>query len=149
MQTPPPYIHLASIWHHSHDRCSQAFPVFHHSSTSVYNTGEQNGEGLGKRLHKNICYHVMVTSLKLFRHWLSLSRSHFETIDRLYDLSYKFCIQSVVTVGPPLVIIIMFRNPRGAECSEHEKPRQLSIDSITKVTYWPHFLLNACEETQC
>ena len=46
----------------------------------------------------------MVTSLKLFRHWVSFSRSHFETIDRLYDLSYKFCIQSVVAVGPPLVI---------------------------------------------
>ena len=25
---PPPHIHLASTWCHSHDRCSQAFPVF-------------------------------------------------------------------------------------------------------------------------
>ena len=24
----PPYVHLASTWHHSHDRCFQAFPVF-------------------------------------------------------------------------------------------------------------------------
>ena len=32
------------------------------------------------------------------------------------------------------------------ECSKREKPCRLSIDSITKVTYWPRFLLNACEE---
>jgi len=25
----PPYVHLASTWRHSCDRCSQAFPVFH------------------------------------------------------------------------------------------------------------------------
>ena len=34
----PPYIHLASTRRHSRDRCFQAFPVFHHSSTSVYYT---------------------------------------------------------------------------------------------------------------
>ena len=34
----PPYVHLASTRRHSHDRCSQAFPVFLRSSTSVYYT---------------------------------------------------------------------------------------------------------------
>ena len=34
----PPYVHLASTRHHSRDRCSQAFPVFRHSTASVYYT---------------------------------------------------------------------------------------------------------------
>ena len=33
-----PYIHLAATRHHSCDRCSQAFPIFCHSFTSVYYT---------------------------------------------------------------------------------------------------------------
>ena len=32
----PPYVHLASARRHSRDRCSQASPVFHRSSASVY-----------------------------------------------------------------------------------------------------------------
>ena len=32
----PPYVHLASTRRHSLDRCSQAFPIFRYSSTSVY-----------------------------------------------------------------------------------------------------------------
>ena len=51
-----PYVHLASTYRHSHDECSQAFPVFWSSSTSLYyceykrkvKTGE--GGGLGTRL---------------------------------------------------------------------------------------------------
>ena len=31
-----PCIHLVSTRYHSRDRCSQAFPVFHHSSASMY-----------------------------------------------------------------------------------------------------------------
>ena len=31
----PPYVRLASIRRHSHDRCSQAFPIFHRSSASM------------------------------------------------------------------------------------------------------------------
>ena len=34
----PPYVYLVSTRHHLHDKCSQAFPVFRHSSTSVYYT---------------------------------------------------------------------------------------------------------------
>ena len=33
---PPPIHHLVSIWRHSRDKCSQAFPVFRRSSTSIY-----------------------------------------------------------------------------------------------------------------
>ena len=34
----PPHVHLASTRHNLRSRCSQAFPVFHHSSTSMYYT---------------------------------------------------------------------------------------------------------------
>ena len=53
----PPYVHLASTGCQSHDRCSQAFPVFFLcSSASVYYTErkpkskKKNGGGLGTRL---------------------------------------------------------------------------------------------------
>ena len=50
----------------------------------------------------------------------------------------------MVRVGPPLVICeVSFQSSQGAEHSKHEKPL---IDSIAKVTYWPHFLLSAYEE---
>ena len=32
----PPYVHIASTWCHSRDKCSQAFPVLRHSTTPVY-----------------------------------------------------------------------------------------------------------------
>ena len=44
--SPPPHVHLTSIWHHSRDECSQAFPVLHQLCIIV-NT---NGGGLGTRL---------------------------------------------------------------------------------------------------
>ena len=34
----PSNIHLTSTWRHSHHKISQAFPIFCHSSTSVYYT---------------------------------------------------------------------------------------------------------------
>ena len=34
----PPYVHLVSTRCHSRDRCSQTFPAFHRSSTSVHYT---------------------------------------------------------------------------------------------------------------
>ena len=34
----PPYVHLLSTRCHSHDRCSQAFPIFRRSSAFVYYT---------------------------------------------------------------------------------------------------------------
>ena len=50
-------------------------------------------------------------------------------------------------VGHPLVICeVSSGSPQGAERREREKPCRLSIDSIAKVSYWPRFLLNACEE---
>ena len=33
---PYDYAHFVSTWRHSHDECSQAFPVFHWSSAPVY-----------------------------------------------------------------------------------------------------------------
>ena len=66
---------------------------------------------------------------------------------RLWALSNKVCILSVVRVGPPLVICeVSFWSPQGAEHSKREKPCGLLIDSIAKVTYWPCFLLNVYEE---
>ena len=42
----PPYIHFLSTRHHSRDRCSQAFSVFHHSTTSVIlNTNRRTKSG--------------------------------------------------------------------------------------------------------
>ena len=32
------YVHLTSTWHHSRNKCSQAFPIFCHSSSCVYYT---------------------------------------------------------------------------------------------------------------
>ena len=62
-------------------------------------------------------------------------------------LSNKLCIQSVIRVGPPLVICeVSYRNPRGVERSKREKPLRLSIDLIAKVTYWLRFLPNPYEE---
>ena len=50
----PPYVHLASTWHHSHDRCSQAFPVFRALPLPCIilnaNRRTKNGRGLGTRL---------------------------------------------------------------------------------------------------
>ena len=50
----PPYVYLASTWHHLCDECSQAFPDFCCSSTSVYYTERKpknkNRGGLGTRL---------------------------------------------------------------------------------------------------
>ena len=66
---------------------------------------------------------------------------------QLCALSNNLCIRSVVRVGPPLVICeVSFRSPWGAERNKREKPCRLSIDSITKVTYWPPFFPNAYEE---
>ena len=53
----PPPIYLASTWCHSCDRCSQVFPVFCHSSASVYYTerkpkNKKKRGGLGTRLHE-------------------------------------------------------------------------------------------------
>ena len=59
----PPYIHLTT-WHHSCDKCSQAFVVFCRFSASVYYYTEhklknKNGGGLGTRLHLlYICNHL-------------------------------------------------------------------------------------------
>ena len=63
-----------------------------------------------------------------------------------WSLSNKLCILSVVRVGHPLVIWGFIWKPSRGGRREHEKPCQLSIDSIAKVTYWPCFLLNAYEE---
>ena len=55
---PFPYIHFLSTRHHSRDRYmySQAFSVFHHSTTSMYYTERnwrtKSGGGLGMRLAK-------------------------------------------------------------------------------------------------
>ena len=47
-------------------------------------------------------------------------------------------------MGHPLVVCeVLCGNPQGAECSECGNPCWLSI---TKVTYWPRFLLNTDEE---
>ena len=50
----PPYIHLASIWHHLCDRCSQAFSVFCTLPLPCIilnaNRRTKNGGGLGTRL---------------------------------------------------------------------------------------------------
>ena len=50
-------VHLMSTRRHSRDTCSQVFPVFHHSSASVYYTEckpmNKKGGGLGTRLQ---CY---------------------------------------------------------------------------------------------
>ena len=60
---PPPYIQLASTWHHSCDKCSQPFPIFDHSSASMYYTERKpkskSGEALGMRLHAS---HQLSTS---------------------------------------------------------------------------------------
>ena len=45
----PPYIHLASTGRHSHDRCFQAFPVFHALPLPYYTERKpktKNGGGL-------------------------------------------------------------------------------------------------------
>ena len=51
----PLYVHLTSM---SCDKCSQDFPIFHHSSASMYYTEHKpknkNGIGLGRRLHISI-----------------------------------------------------------------------------------------------
>ena len=44
--SPPPHVHLTSIWHHSRDECSQAFPVLHQLCITV----NANEGGLGTRL---------------------------------------------------------------------------------------------------
>ena len=68
-----PYIHLTSTRHHSHNRCSQAFPVFSHSSASMYYTerkpGNKTWAGLGTRLPHP--YNVMLQA-RLIKHlwWL-------------------------------------------------------------------------------
>ena len=41
---------------------------------------------------------------------------------------------------------VLFRSPQGVECSKCDKPWWSSIDSITKVTYRPHFLLSTYVE---
>ena len=71
-----------------------------------------------------------------------------DVLERYYSCGIlATCIQSVVRVGLSLVICeVSFRSPQGAERSKHEKPCRSSIDSITKVTYWPRFLPNAYEE---
>ena len=50
----PPYVHLASTWHHSCDRCSQAFPVFRTLPLPRIilnaNRRTKNRGGLGTRL---------------------------------------------------------------------------------------------------
>ena len=46
----PSYVHLTSTWHHSRDKCSQAFPVFRHSSVSKHKLNNENRRGLGTRL---------------------------------------------------------------------------------------------------
>ena len=59
-----------------------------------------------------------------------------------WALSNKLSIR----LWPPLVIgEVSFRSLQGAECSKREKPCRSSIDSIAKVTSWPHFL-NAYKE---
>ena len=64
-----------------------------------------------------------------------------------WALSNKLRIRSTVRVGHPLVLCeVSLRSPPRAECSKCEKPWQLSIDWITKVTYWTRLLPNACEE---
>ena len=66
---------------------------------------------------------------------------------QLWTLSNKLCILSVVRVGHLLVICeLLFRSPLGAERNKHQKPCRLLVDLITKVTYWPRFLLNAYGE---
>ena len=62
---------------------------------------------------------------------------------QLWALSNKLCILSVVRVGHLAICEVLFRSPLGAERNKHQKPCRLLIDSITKVTYWPLFLLNA------
>ena len=61
----PPYVHLASTQRHSRARCAQAFPVFHHSSASVYytecNSKNKNGGGLETRLP--ISYGLLVNKV--------------------------------------------------------------------------------------
>ena len=65
---------------------------------------------------------------------------------QLWALSNKLRILSVVRVGHPLVICeVSSGSPQGAERRVRDKSCRLSI---AKVTYWPHFLLNAYEERQ-
>ena len=49
--------HHMSTWHHSCDKCSQAYPVFHRFSISMYYTGckpnNKNKRGLRMRLIRN------------------------------------------------------------------------------------------------
>jgi len=62
---PPPNIRLASTWCHSRDECSQAFPIFHCSSTSVcycqWKLKSESGVGLGMRLMMVcVCAHTII-----------------------------------------------------------------------------------------
>jgi len=36
LESAPPYVHLSSTWCHSRDEFTQAFPIFGHSSASIY-----------------------------------------------------------------------------------------------------------------
>ena len=60
-----PYVHLASTWHHSHDECSQAFPVFlpvFRSRVLLWTQTEgKNGGGLGRRLVYQCNLHSVVS----------------------------------------------------------------------------------------
>ena len=55
----PPHIHFKSTWSHSRHECSQAFPIFHCSSASMYHCEWKwrvkiGGGGLGMRLHYTV-----------------------------------------------------------------------------------------------
>ena len=56
----PAYVHLASTRRHSCDRCSQAFPVFLRSSTSVYYTERKpKNKNRGRPVNEaSVCMHA-------------------------------------------------------------------------------------------
>ena len=69
---PPPDVHLLSTRPHLRDRCSQAFPVFHCSSTSMsYTERKPNGGGLGTKLplQRGVNFHKCVKLLNWHPIW--------------------------------------------------------------------------------
>ena len=96
-----------------------------------------NSKNIAGKYHFNQLY-----AIDAYRHY-----RYTWALSQLRALSNKLCIWSVIRVGPSLVICeVSFGSLQGLGCSKHEKPCKSSMNSITKVTYWPHFLLNAYEE---
>ena len=92
----PPYVHLASTRRHSHDRCSQAFPVFRALPLPCIvneNRRTKNGRGLGTRLTDQHDMHVSTLDgvpVGEFNILIILLKSSYiqEAIIRLFRLEY-------------------------------------------------------------